>query len=498
MTPRPAPPAPGHKPGDGRMHEQGIQILALLSGVIRIGRAYTVSNPVFRTQLATLASVLESAHTRGGELVLVALDTDLFLSGVRIPVTPSSVRYQQTVLEALTSRNVTGIRFLPGATLDDLVTFFGLFLGPACPHGAALVQACADARLERIVPAVQAFLGPVESEETLDEAGLSLQGGDANAGSEPESERSGEPDVGAGLRHYAAARSAARTTFMGLANGTVDLRHLQRVVQCLVEGVAARHPVVAGLAGPGALDDYLWVHSLDVCAVAVTMGARLGLDRRALVDLGTAALLHDLGMARAGSITTPNAEDFNEGERARAERHPHEGAKLIAGATTLDATTFAAVRVALEHHHGPGGYPSFPPDWKSSVLSLIVAVADCFVNLHARTSESAECATPYEALGMMLGPLANRFDPVALSALIQAVGFYPTGQRLELSDGSIAVVLAPHHEDPARPHVRLITTPAGRSLSASETHALSPIPATMSVRRALKSDEYLDRLDQAA
>jgi hypothetical protein len=124
------------------------------------------------------------------------------------------------------------------------------------------------------------------------------------------------------------------------------------------------------------------------------------------------------------------------------------------------------------------------------MLSRIVAVADCYVSLQMHRSLRGAFVTPFEALGMMLGPLKSRFHPAMLWALVQTVGFYPPGQMIELDDGVLAVVLAPNAEDPARPHVRLLFAPDGRRYQEGEVEDLRPIPQGRSVKRALRGAEY--------
>src|SRR5207247_10716549 len=142
------------------------------------------------------------------------------------------------------------------------------------------------------------------------------------------------------------------------------------------------------------------------------------------------------------------------------EHHPLVGARLLVRSATLNSTTLRCVRVALEHHRGAGGegYPALPRDWRLSLMSGIVAVADCSESLRNRRGPRG-VVTPHEALGLMLGPFQSRFDPALLWALVQAIGFYPPGQRVELEDGSVALSLAPNPQDPARPHVRLVSGP---------------------------------------
>ena len=139
---------------------------------------------------------------------------------------------------------------------------------------------------------------------------------------------------------------------------------------------------------------------------------------------------------------------------------------------------------------GVSGYPSLGTGWRTSLLSRIVAIADCFVSLQMHRSARGSHVTPFEALGLMLGPLKARFHPAMLWALVQTVGFYPPGQLVELDDGTLAAVLAPNAEDLARPHVRPLIAPDGRPYAIGEVPDLKPLPKDRSVKRALRGAEY--------
>jgi HD-GYP domain-containing protein (c-di-GMP phosphodiesterase class II) len=272
----------------------------------------------------------------------------------------------------------------------------------------------------------------------------------------------------------------------------MELRHAKRVVQPLVDGAFSSEPIVVGLSSLTHHDEYTYAHAVNVCLVAVTMGHFLEMDRRALADLGVAALLHDVGKSAVADRIHHALEEFTPEEQALAARHPLEGAKLMASTTTLNQTTLRCMRAALEHHMGPEGhgYPALGNSWQTSMLSRIVAVADCYVSLQTHRSVRGATTTPYQALGMMLGPLKARFHPAMLWALVQTVGFYPPGQLVELDDGALATVLAPNPQDLARPHVRVVISSAGEPLPADPPTELRPLPPERSVRRALRGEEY--------
>ena len=158
------------------------------------------------------------------------------------------------------------------------------------------------------------------------------------------------------------------------------------------------------------------------------------------------------------------------------------------------------MRVALEHHVHPGGtgFPAVPKGWKTSLLSRIVAVADCYVSLQTYRSRHGANVTPYQAVGMMLGPMRRSFDPVMLWALVRSVGLYPPGQMVELNNGTIALVLGPNAADVERPSVRVVARADARRLTPEEAIEHRPLPPELSIKRALKSEEYPDDSEAAA
>jgi HD-GYP domain-containing protein (c-di-GMP phosphodiesterase class II) len=507
------------RPRDERLREQGLGIIMRFLALVRIGRSYQVENQVFHQQLATFIESLGPVFAESPEAVLVSLDSDLYLNGARLPVKTANLRFHQALMDEFARRGVAGVRILDSVTEAQLEGFFRLFLRPDAYHGTALLEACVADGLRHILPVVSASTDSGDPSDPFVPDGFSTRSGEDPAAG------SGAPGpVGAGAggggsagacggggvrpaaqKSYSLALLGARSllTTTALQDG-MELHHAKRVVQPLVDGAFADEPVVVGLSSLSHHDEYTYAHSVNVCIVAVTMGHLLGLDRRALADLGVAALLHDVGKAAVYDQIRHPLEEMSEEERRLADSHPLEGAKLIARSTALNSSTLRCMRVALEHHavraprnaepsHAPAGaagYPALPEGWRTSRLSGIVSVADCFVSLQMHRSERGKSVTPYQALGMALGPLADRFDPVVLWALVHSVGFYPPGQLVELSDGRTAVVLAPNKQDLARPHVRVIMDECGVPFSPVEAKELRPLPATLSVTRALAAHEY--------
>jgi HD-GYP domain-containing protein (c-di-GMP phosphodiesterase class II) len=489
-----APDRSAARPADERLRECGLDLITRLLALVRIGRSYQVDNQVFRQQLHTFLEALAPALADEHEAALISLDDDLYLNGVRLPVRTSNLRFHQALMQELTRRRIAGVRILDGATETELAHFFRLFLQPGAYNGPALLEACTAAGVTRVLPALHASTqfgedaDPLDAGDGGDGANGTGSGGEAGEAEPTRSDPIGPRPVARKTYSLAllGARSVLSTTV--LQEG-MPLSRAKRVVQPLIDGALSGESVLLGLSAISHHDEYTYAHAVGVCLVAVTIGRVLGLARRDLADLGVAALLHDVGKAAVyGRIHHP-LEQFDDEDRRLAESHTLEGTKLIAHATTLNAATLCCMQVALEHHVGrtTDGYPALPEGWPVSRLSEIVSIADCFASMQAHRGERGRTVTPYEALGMVLGPHASRFDPALTWALVRALGFYPPGQIVELSDGRTAFVLAPNPDDPARPHVR--TLPGADGTPAEELH---PLSAELAVTRALPATEYPD------
>src|SRR4051812_30329456 len=71
-------------------------------------------------------------------------------------------------------------------------------------------------------------------------------------------------------------------------------------------------------------DEYTYLHSLNVCRLSVALGKRLGLSDEMLVDLGWAALLHDIGKLNVPTEILNKMHKFSKEELTVMQSHPLE------------------------------------------------------------------------------------------------------------------------------------------------------------------------------
>lgn len=422
--------SPGPNERDEALRAQGLQIATRLFATLRTGRSYSIGNQAFTRQLQHLLDSLLPVLAEHGEAHVLSHDGDLHVNGVRLPLRTASLKFLEQLAQEFQVREIAGVEFRAGLKLAELEGFMRYFMPSELYKGAELLHACATQGFRHV--------RPVEESGTQDPGAPGDEAGPARVSDA-----------------YARALRNARLLLADPEwRHGLELRHLKRVSQPLVDEAMNGGPGAAALADVPP-SSAAWEHAVHVGAVAVTVGRQLGLDRAALSDLGVAALLHDAG------------------------RHESDGVRRIALMTSLNATSFAAMRAAFEHHATGSGGGLAP-------VSQVVAIADAYVCQLEHREEGRPSLTPCDALARVLGPLAPHFHPGLRASLVRALGVYPPGQVVELDDGSVIRSLGGSSEDPARPVVEY------RAGDGADWKA-GPLPPERSVRRALPLSEWPGR-----
>ena len=226
---------------------------------------------------------------------------------------------------------------------------------------------------------------------------------------------------------------------------------------------AIQHPKTAmsmiDIVGSNGVAWGLSEHALNVCTLSLLIGRQFELDHDALMELGRGALFHDVGYrALPMKVKFVTAGIKVQADPELGNLHPELGRQLMAcyqetGQTVLD--------IIAQHHERCDG-SGFPKGLSGEQLSLctrIVMAADRFDELcNAPNPETS--LNPHEALSrlyrhVVVNSESPKYCPHAIQGLVQAIGVFPPGTLVELSDGFMGIVSSLNIENPARPVVLL-------------------------------------------
>ncbi|MCI5120296.1 MAG: HD domain-containing protein [Candidatus Electrothrix sp. AUS4] len=245
---------------------------------------------------------------------------------------------------------------------------------------------------------------------------------------------------------------------------SLDIRGAQSISEYLLNNSGSDFADVLQFVDYPDHDSYTVGHSVRVATLAVFVAESLGVAREQLVDIGTAALLHDVGKGRIPSEIIYKRGKLTDEEFVLMRSHPEFGAEILLEHREATPMQIAA---AWGHHirFDGRGYPS-APSWvvRSHFVSLI-QICDVFEALTA-VRPYKPSIPPLAAFGIMVND-KGAFDPGLLSSFIAALGIYPPGSQVRLNNGYLATVVATGKEID-KPKVRITHDRTGAEIDVEK------------------------------
>jgi HD-GYP domain-containing protein (c-di-GMP phosphodiesterase class II) len=234
-------------------------------------------------------------------------------------------------------------------------------------------------------------------------------------------------------------------------------------------------------------DNYLYNHSVNAMLLAVSMGSILKLAPHRLIELGIAALLHDIGMLRLPPALYMNERPLEPAEKKSILAHTIAGYKGLRALSVPDPLAL----VAMEHHErlDGSGYPRALRGEQISLYSRIVAVACSFDGITA-DRPFKDSLDGHHGIIDLLKNNKNRYDENVLKALIFSISLYPVGTYVLLSNEAKGVVVKTNPQNPKCPVVKILVDKTGVQLSEPVLIQTSDQAGT-SIFRVLEDSEKM-------
>jgi HD-GYP domain-containing protein (c-di-GMP phosphodiesterase class II) len=198
-------------------------------------------------------------------------------------------------------------------------------------------------------------------------------------------------------------------------------------------------------------DDGPTAHALSVMTLALLLGKQARLPEAALSTLGIGALLHDIGKRWLNPSILRNTER-NRHEETVYATHCQMGYEALHKLGSVSPPVLEAVL----HHHERFDGSGFPNQLKGDEIHIaarVVGIADRFDKL-TNPIDHRRAVSPSEALSIMWTKEKSAYDPVLLQLFVRAMGVYPPGSIVQLSNGRVgAVVISAPIESPLCPQV---------------------------------------------
>jgi putative nucleotidyltransferase with HDIG domain len=208
-------------------------------------------------------------------------------------------------------------------------------------------------------------------------------------------------------------------------------------------------------------ENYLYVHSVNSAILALAIGELMKLPPHKMIELGLAALLHDIGMLKLPDAVYLKEEALSEKEFQLVRAHTTLGYKILKGFSVSEEIALAAE----EHHErlDGSGYPKNLSGDKISLYSRIVAVVCSYDAITSKRMFKTQ-NDAHTAVMELLKGRNKSYDEQVIRSLIVCVSAYPLGSLVLLSDDSIGRVTKTNPESPRFPFVQVLIDKSGKHI----------------------------------
>ena len=237
-------------------------------------------------------------------------------------------------------------------------------------------------------------------------------------------------------------------------NGRLDFKAVADKVQSVYPLIRDDHYFLLKFQRTHHVDiNYSTFHAVTCMIISIIIGLSLKLPENRLIELGVAALLHEIGMVKLKSQSYFEAKKLNLEERKALYVHP------VVGYNILKSFNFPlpVCLAALEHHERENGkgYPQkFTAD-KISLYAKIIGIACSYdaIMSHRPYKQGEDSNDNIMAL---LKNDDKSYNSIVVKALLHALSPYSIGLYVLLSNGKKARVVDVQIESLSFPIVQIL------------------------------------------
>ncbi|MCL2801236.1 MAG: HD-GYP domain-containing protein [Treponema sp.] len=228
--------------------------------------------------------------------------------------------------------------------------------------------------------------------------------------------------------------------------------------------------------------NYLATHSLRSAILSIIIGSYLKLPPYRLIELGVAALLHEVGMLKLPSQVYLSQRPLNAQEQKAIMTHPVLGYSMLKNFNAPLPVCLGA----LEHHERENGtgYPRRLMGDKISLYSKIIAVACSYEALSSKRPHK-EAKDGYTGMLELLKNEGKQYDDTVVKALVLSLSIYPIGLYVLLSNDKKGQVVDVNPENPRFPIVQIF----GEFTADGKIKMVQTAPNVLSIVRPLNRTE---------
>ncbi|MCG6917145.1 MAG: HD domain-containing protein [Deltaproteobacteria bacterium] len=241
---------------------------------------------------------------------------------------------------------------------------------------------------------------------------------------------------------------------------------IQDIVQASLRGNLPQDLLIRAQYG-NETSSFLVNKAVNVTVFAIFMGDTLGLPKERLLQLGLAALLHDIGKALVPEEILYKEGTLNKDELEVLQKYPYDSFNILQG---LGDKYHYLAECALHVNERLDG-SGFPQGLEGDAINPYAKIIGILELYEAMTHNrpQRQKLSHFEAVKEIIKTKKSAFQRELLKAFLNTFGIFPLHCLVKLNSGAVGRVIQTYEEQPLRPKIEIIVDAQNKRVKIPRT-----------------------------
>ena len=241
---------------------------------------------------------------------------------------------------------------------------------------------------------------------------------------------------------------------------------IEEIVQASLQGNLPQELLIMAQYG-NATNSFLVNKAVNVTVFAIFMGDTLRLPKERLLELGLAALLHDIGKVRVPEEILYKEATLKDEELEVLRKYPHDSFDILHG---LGDKYHYLAECALHVNEKLDG-SGFPQGLQGDAINPYARIIGILELYEAMTHNrpQRQKLSHFEAVKEIIKTKKSAYQRELLKAFLNTFGIFPLHCLVKLNSGAVGRVIQTYEEQPLRPKIEIIVDAQNRRVKVPRT-----------------------------
>jgi HD-GYP domain-containing protein (c-di-GMP phosphodiesterase class II) len=241
---------------------------------------------------------------------------------------------------------------------------------------------------------------------------------------------------------------------------------IEEIVEASLQGNLPQELLIMAQYG-NETSSFLVNKAVNVTVFAIFMGDTLELPKERLLELGLAALLHDIGKVRVPEEILYKESTLNNDELEVLQRYPHDSFDILHG---LGDKYHYLAECALHVNEKLDG-SGFPQGLEGDAINPYARIIGVLELYEAMTHNrpQRQKLSHFEAVKEIIKTKKSAYQRELLKAFLNTFGIFPLHCLVKLNSGAVGRVIQTYEEQPLRPKIEIIVDAQNKRVKVPRT-----------------------------